>query len=63
MNGILERPVTHRHTVHGSNTASEWNTPQEMVIDFERMVWTCTEHNEVMRLDSGEDCPRCRGVT
>lgn len=57
MNGVLERPATRRDTV------PEWDTPPEMVIDFERMVWTCTEHNEVMRLNSGEDCPRCRGVT
>lgn len=50
MNGVLERQVTSGDTV------------PEMVIDFERMVWTCAEHGVSMPLDSGEDCPRCRAV-
>jgi hypothetical protein len=35
-------------------------TVAEMLIDFADGTWTCSEHKTVMRLDSGEDCPRCR---
>lgn len=52
MNALLERPVTYRDT----------DTVPDMLIDFDTMTWTCTAHNEVMRLDSGEDCPSCRRV-
>lgn len=48
MNGLLERNVTHSDTV------------PEMLIDFETLTWTCSEHDITLRLDSGEDCPRCR---
>lgn len=47
MTVLLERPVKHR-------------TAPEMLIDFATMTWTCSEHGTVLRLDSGEDCPRCR---
>lgn len=31
----------------------------EATIDLEAMTWTCTEHNETMRIQDGSECPQC----
>lgn len=33
----------------------------EALIDFITGTWTCSVHGTIMNLDSGADCPECRG--